>query len=59
MHEWLGQAAGETVRIRLLADEDLWNCRVDPGQLDSAILNLVLNARDAMPIGGNITISCQ
>ena len=59
MHEWLGQAAGETVRIRLLADEDLWKCRVDPGQLDSAILNLVLNARDAMPIGGNITISCR
>ncbi|MGA8196406.1 MAG: ATP-binding protein, partial [Acetobacteraceae bacterium] len=59
MHELLGQAAGEAVRIHLLADDDLWNCRVDPGQLDSAILNLVLNARDAMPVGGSITISCH
>ena len=59
LYELLGQAAGETVRIRLLADKDLWNCRVDPGQLDSAILNLVLNSRDAMPIGGSITISCH
>jgi nitrogen-specific signal transduction histidine kinase/TolB-like protein/CheY-like chemotaxis protein len=59
MHELLGQAAGEAVRVHLLADDDLWNCRVDPGQLDSAILNLVLNARDAMPVGGSITISCH
>jgi nitrogen-specific signal transduction histidine kinase/TolB-like protein/FixJ family two-component response regulator len=59
IHELLGQAAGELVRIRLLADKGLWNCRVDLGQLDSAVLNLVLNARDAMPTGGNITISCH
>ena len=59
IHELLAQAAGETVQVRLLADQDLWNCRVDPGQLDSAILNLVLNSRDAMPDGGNITLSCH
>jgi nitrogen-specific signal transduction histidine kinase/TolB-like protein/FixJ family two-component response regulator len=59
LHALLGQAAGDTVRIRLLADKGLWNCRVDPGQLDSTILNLVLNSRDAMPTGGNITISCR
>jgi TolB-like protein len=59
VHELLGQAAGETVQVRLLADKDLWNCHVDPGQLDSAILNLVLNSRDAMPAGGHITISCH
>jgi nitrogen-specific signal transduction histidine kinase/TolB-like protein/FixJ family two-component response regulator len=59
MHELLGQAAGEGIRIHLTADEGLWNCRVDQGQLDSAILNLVLNARDAMPVGGSITISCH
>ena len=55
----LGQAAGDSVRIRLVADKDLWDCRVDPGQLNSAILNLVLNARDAMPNGGDMTISCH
>jgi signal transduction histidine kinase len=59
MHELLAQAAGEGVRVHLLADDGVWNCRVDPGQLDSAILNLVLNARDAVPLGGNITISCH
>ena len=59
IHELLAQAAGETVQVRLLADQDLWNCSVDPGQLDSAILNLVLNSRDAMPDGGNITLSCH
>ena len=58
-HELLAQAAGERARVVLRADAGLWNCRVDPGQLESAILNLVMNARDAMPIGGNIAISCH
>jgi nitrogen-specific signal transduction histidine kinase/TolB-like protein/FixJ family two-component response regulator len=56
--ELLAQAAGETARVRLYTEKDLWNCRVDPGQLESAIVNLVLNARDATPAGGNITIGC-
>ncbi len=59
MHELLGQAAGESIRVRLQAADDLWHCRVDPRQLESAILNLVLNARDAMPAGGGIEISCH
>jgi signal transduction histidine kinase/TolB-like protein/FixJ family two-component response regulator len=59
MHELLAQAAGETVRVALHSERNLWNCHVDPGQLESAILNLVLNARDAMPVGGNISISCH
>jgi TolB-like protein len=58
-HEFLAQAAGDSARVLLHAESGLWNCRVDPGQLESTILNLVLNARDAMPIGGNITISCR
>ncbi len=57
--ELLAQAAGEAVRFRLQTQPDLWKCHVDPGQLESAILNLVLNARDAMPQGGNITIHCH
>jgi nitrogen-specific signal transduction histidine kinase/TolB-like protein/DNA-binding NarL/FixJ family response regulator len=59
MYESLALASGDTVRIRLLGDNDLWDCRVDPGQFDSAILSLVLNARDAMPAGGDIIISCH
>ncbi len=58
-HELLAQAAGESARVLVHAETGLWNCRVDPSQLESAILNLVLNARDAMPIGGSITISCH
>jgi signal transduction histidine kinase/FixJ family two-component response regulator len=59
MSELLAQAAGERVRIRLDAEAGLWNCRADPGQLESAMLNLVLNARDAMPSGGSIAIDCR
>nr|WP_294522017.1 ATP-binding protein [uncultured Rhodopila sp.] len=59
MHELLSQAAGESVRVLLSAEPDQWNCRVDPRQLESAILNLVLNARDAMPGGGSVEISCH
>jgi signal transduction histidine kinase/TolB-like protein len=58
-HGLLAQAAGESARVLLQAEPGLWNCLVDPGQLESAILNLVLNARDAMPVGGNINISCH
>jgi signal transduction histidine kinase/TolB-like protein/CheY-like chemotaxis protein len=58
-HALLAQAAGESARVLLQAEPDLWNSLVDPGQLESAILNLVLNARDAMPAGGTIDIFCR
>jgi signal transduction histidine kinase/TolB-like protein/FixJ family two-component response regulator len=57
--ELLAQAAGESVRIRLHTEPALWDCHVDPAQLESAMLNLVMNARDAMPVGGSITIACH
>jgi CheY-like chemotaxis protein len=38
---------------------DLWSCRVDPNQLESAILNLAINARHAMPKGGKLTIATE
>lgn len=58
VHELLARAAGDAVQMRLHADNDLWHCRVDPGELESAVLNMVLNARDAMPSGGTLSITC-
>jgi PAS domain S-box-containing protein len=52
----LRSALGETIKIKLVDDEDLWPCKVDPHQLESAILNLAINARDSMPSGGMLTI---
>lgn len=53
----LERALGENIRLETSLSSDLWDTLVDPGELDSAILNLVLNARDAMPAGGNLSIS--
>ena len=59
MDDLLQRALGERVEIRTFADEDLWNTLADPGQLENVILNLALNARDAMPDGGTLTIELK
>ena len=54
----LRRALGEVVDIRIVLADDLWPTLADAGQLESALLNLVLNARDALPAegGGSVTI---
>jgi len=52
-------AVGETVSVACRLDPDLWSTRIDPGQLDAALLNLALNARDAMPRGGLLRIEAR
>ncbi len=47
---------GEHIEIRPLLATDAWTALVDPNQLTTAILNLSLNARDAMPTGGKLTL---
>jgi PAS domain S-box-containing protein len=47
---------GEHIEIKLARGADLWPATVDRGQLESAVLNLAVNARDAMPNGGRLTI---
>jgi CheY-like chemotaxis protein len=50
---------GGGCQIRLRLDERLWLCHVDPQLLETALLNLALNARDAMPDGGVLTIEAK
>ena len=56
MAELLGRALGGNVTVEAVPVADLWPCEVDPAQLENAILNLAINARDAMPDGGKLTI---
>ncbi|WP_245313896.1 ATP-binding protein [Bradyrhizobium elkanii] len=53
------QAVGAGYEIELRADDQLWPCYVDPSLLETALLNLVLNARDAMPDGGVLQIETR
>jgi PAS domain S-box-containing protein len=53
------RAVGVEVDVCFDMAPDLWCCRVDPNQLESAILNLAINARHAMPKGGKLTIATE
>ena len=52
----LHRLISEDIECVTLLAEDLWNVKVDPGQIEQVLTNLVVNARDAMPDGGKITI---
>jgi PAS domain S-box-containing protein len=56
MDDLLRRTTGEHIEIELRLDAGLWLTLCDPNQLESAILNLAINARDAMPDGGRLTI---
>jgi CheY-like chemotaxis protein len=53
------QAVGGGCEVKLRADERLWRCHVDPSLLETALLNLALNGRDAMPNGGVLMIETR
>jgi PAS domain S-box-containing protein len=52
----LERTLGEHITMRAVLSEDLWQATADPSQLEDAILNLAVNARDAMPNGGRLVI---
>ncbi|MEN2394220.1 response regulator [Pseudomonas halotolerans] len=56
MGELLQRSLNESVRLDMQLDDQLWIAEADPNQLESALLNLVLNARDAMPDGGQLVV---
>ncbi|MET0962842.1 MAG: PAS domain-containing protein [Noviherbaspirillum sp.] len=56
MEDLLRRTLGERIRIELVLAGGLWPTLCDPNQLENAILNLCINARDAMPDGGKLTI---
>jgi PAS domain S-box-containing protein len=54
--ELMQRTLGESIEVRMVQANGLWRTRVDAGQLENAILNLAINARDAMPEGGRLTV---
>ncbi len=56
MKNMLEQLAGENIRLETVLDPGLGRVRADPGQIEQVVLNLVINARDAMPRGGRLTV---
>jgi len=55
----LKRLIGEDIRLQTKFDKDLWQVKMDSHQIDQVICNLVINARDAMPGGGKVTIKAE
>ncbi len=56
MDRMLQRLIGEDIQLLTVLDSGLWPVKVDPGQIEQVIMNLAVNARDAMPGGGKLTI---
>ncbi len=56
LHELVRRTVGPAITVEVVAAAALWETLVDPNQLENALLNLCINARDAMPDGGRLTI---
>jgi len=59
MRDLIASSLGPTIELKIIAPDDLPLALVDPNQMELAILNLCVNARDAMPKGGNLTIALE
>ncbi len=56
MGELLQRSINESITLQMRLADQLWSAEADPNQLESALLNLVINARDAMPSGGKLVV---
>jgi len=59
MREMLASSLRGDIGVEMKFDPDLWHVEVDTGELELAVVNLCVNARDAMPAGGTITIAAE
>jgi two-component system cell cycle sensor histidine kinase/response regulator CckA len=59
MKTLLGRLIGEDVRLTFDLDPALWTVRADEGQIEQTIMNLAINARDAMPEGGSLVVTTR
>jgi PAS domain S-box-containing protein len=59
MEDLINQTVGPEITVAVIAPAGLWNTIVDPNQLENTLLNLCINARDAMPEGGNLKITAD
>ncbi|AQR72827.1 PAS domain-containing hybrid sensor histidine kinase/response regulator [Sphingomonas sp. LM7] len=59
MSDLLTRSISESIAIQIVTETNLWRVEADPHQLENVILNLAVNARDAMPAGGGLTIDAR
>ena len=56
MDKLITRSITPAIEVKALLSDDLWKTNIDPGELQDVMLNLVINARDAMPDGGALEI---
>ena len=59
MRDLLARTIGSNIHVHTRLTPEFWHALVDPTQIEIAILNLAINARDAMPLGGSLTIETR
>ncbi len=59
LNEMMPRLLGEDIQITLSLDKSLWTVKADPSQIDQVLINLAVNARDAMPQGGELLVEAR
>jgi len=59
LHKMLGRLIGEDIELVMDLADSVWSVRVDPARIEQALINLAVNARDAMPHGGTLRIATE